>query len=132
MLDIRRVEPVGDEVYNIDEVHAFLFNTPIRAESFLFKKLKNLLDKKQNRRHSQAFGASQIRSPSRAFGLSQIRSHSRAFEVSEIRSHSQAFGVSQLRNISWYFPGSQAFSVLSSTPTSTRPVVRFLQTEPWL
>jgi hypothetical protein len=48
VVDIRRVEPVGDEVDNIDEVHAFLFNTPFEAKSFLFKKLKNLLDKKQS------------------------------------------------------------------------------------
>jgi hypothetical protein len=44
--DIHRAKPVVDEVDNIDEVHAFVQHT-IRGESFLFKKLKNLLDKKQ-------------------------------------------------------------------------------------
>jgi hypothetical protein len=34
VLDIRRVEPVDDEVGNIDEVHAFLFNTPFEAKHF--------------------------------------------------------------------------------------------------
>jgi hypothetical protein len=33
VLDIHRVEPVGDEVDNIDEVH-FLFNTPFEANHF--------------------------------------------------------------------------------------------------
>jgi hypothetical protein len=35
VLDIRRVEPIGDEVDNIDEVHAFLFNTPFVANHFI-------------------------------------------------------------------------------------------------
>jgi hypothetical protein len=47
VLDIHRVEPVGDEVDIIDEVH-FPVQHSIRGESFLFKKLKNLLDKKQS------------------------------------------------------------------------------------
>jgi hypothetical protein len=34
VLDIRRVEPVGDEVDNMDEVHAFLFNTSFEANHF--------------------------------------------------------------------------------------------------
>jgi hypothetical protein len=34
VLDIHRVEPVGDEVDNIDEVRAFLFNTPFEAKHF--------------------------------------------------------------------------------------------------
>jgi hypothetical protein len=34
VLDIRRAEPFGDEVYNIDEVHAFLFNTPFELNHF--------------------------------------------------------------------------------------------------
>jgi hypothetical protein len=33
VLDIHRVEPIGDEVDNIDEVH-FLFNTPFEANHF--------------------------------------------------------------------------------------------------
>jgi hypothetical protein len=40
VLDIRRVEPVGDEVDNIDEVHAFLFNAPFEAKHFYSRNSK--------------------------------------------------------------------------------------------
>jgi hypothetical protein len=48
VLDIRRVEPVGDEVDNIDEVHAFVFNTPFEANHFYSRNSKKLLEKKQS------------------------------------------------------------------------------------
>jgi hypothetical protein len=48
VLDLRRADPVGDEVNNIDEITALLFNPTIKAHYFLFKRLKSLLDKKQS------------------------------------------------------------------------------------
>jgi hypothetical protein len=40
VVDIHRVEPVGDEVDNIDGVHAFLFNTPFEANHFYSRNSK--------------------------------------------------------------------------------------------
>jgi hypothetical protein len=40
MLDIRQAEPIGDEGYNIDEIHAFLFNTPFEANHFYLRNSK--------------------------------------------------------------------------------------------
>jgi hypothetical protein len=69
VLDICRAKPVGDEVDNIDEVHAILFNTPFEANHFYSRNSKTCYTR--NNLSQFALGK-QIRSHSRAFGVSQI------------------------------------------------------------